>query len=212
MTQHLFWISYLAFLSIFFLKNKTYSDFIIQFGIAAEPNESQKWDTTIPDDPMLVQPNIRGTISYATAGPNTRTTQLFINTQNNQEYLDRMGFTPIGMIVPTTDGDQDAMDTIIPYIAKPKTKKDEDGIDQDHYMKYGNPWLFQHYPEVDVIINTTLITAVTEDDDDDNHGPEDHMDAIGRISPNENDGTGELRQSQTHRFQNRQYNDNDNHL
>lgn len=170
---------------------------------------------------MYVQPNLRGTISFATAGSNTRTTQLFINTQDNQEYLDHMGFTPIGMIVMNTDDDQndeDAMDTIVPYIAKPNTKAGEDGIDQGQYMKYGNHWIYQHYPEVDLIINTTVITtSITTNDNDStdvavvevvvDHEIEssssssvDSIPIIGRISSPQDD-------QQTHRFQNRQYND-----
>ena len=195
------------------------ADFIVQFGIAAAPGESTKWDTVLPDDPMYVQPNIRGTISFATAGPHTRTTQLFINTHDNQDYLDRMGFTPIGIIVQTTpddgDGDDDAMDTILPYIAKPKTKISEDGIDQDHYMKYGNHWLLQHYPEVDMILNTTLITTAELDEvdrDNEHHTNVDdidpHVHSIGRISPPE-ENPDEHDPAPTHRFQNRHYN-NDN--
>ena len=182
------------------------SGFIIQFGIASEPDETTKWDTTLPDDPMLVQPNVRGTISFATAGPNTRTTQLFINTQNNQDYLDRMGFTPIGIIL------DDAMDTIVPYIATPIVKNGQDGIDQDHYTKYGNVWLLKHYPEVDLIWNTTLLTAVNDNDnihnvhESDLDETDDHVDAIGRISPNE--AVNDPQSLSTHRFSNRQYNNN----
>jgi cyclophilin family peptidyl-prolyl cis-trans isomerase len=171
----------------------------------------------IPDDPTYVQPNVRGTISFATAGPNTRTTQLFINTNDNQDYLDAMGFTPIGMIVPTSS-DDNPMETIVPYIAKPKTKPNEDGIDQDHYMKYGNEWLLQHYPEVDMILNTTLVVvAVVMGTTEDNHKTppttKHHINSMGRISlPDENDDNNNaIILPQRHRFQNRQYNnDNDN--
>jgi cyclophilin family peptidyl-prolyl cis-trans isomerase len=201
------------------------TDFIIQFGIAATPEESQKWDVIIPDDPMYVQPNVQGTISYATAGPNTRTTQLFINLQDNQEYLDRMGFTPIGIIVVanTNETNTDPMKTVLPYIAKPNTKPDEDGIDQDHYMKYGNEWVLRHYPEVDMIINTTLVTVAVMDvvGDDVTKVPipdttnDDHVNSIGRISPpmnddDENETVSLHTRQQSHRFPNRQYNNNDN--
>ena len=47
-------------------------------------------------DPVLMS-NIVGTLSYATAGPNTRTTQLFINYVNNTR-LDPLGFAPLGKI------------------------------------------------------------------------------------------------------------------
>ncbi len=155
---------------------------------------------------MYVQSNIRGTVSFATAGPGTRTAQLFINTNDNPS-LDRMGFTPIGIIIETTPG-EDAMETVVPYIAKPNTKAGEDGIDQGEYMKYGNHWLFQHYPEVDLIINTTLITTM-DDQANPDFGDEisdEHVDLIGRISPNQDSPL-----PQTHRFHNRQYDNDANH-
>ena len=48
-------------------------------------------------DPVIVS-NTIGTISYATAGPNTRTTQLFINYINNSR-LDPLGFSPFGRLI-----------------------------------------------------------------------------------------------------------------
>lgn len=76
-------------------------DFVVQFGIAALPYESEKWNTIIPDDPVVVS-NLQWTVSYATGGPNTRTTQLFINTVNNT-YLDDYGFSPFGVVTSGYD-------------------------------------------------------------------------------------------------------------
>ena len=50
-------------------------DFVVQFGIAAEPKETEKWNTIIPDDPVLVS-NTQWRVTYATAGANTRTSQV----------------------------------------------------------------------------------------------------------------------------------------
>ena len=61
-------------------------DFVVQFGIADDPAMTRSWDRPILDDPVLTS-NTAGTIAYATAGPNTRTTQLYINYGNNS-YLD----------------------------------------------------------------------------------------------------------------------------
>jgi cyclophilin family peptidyl-prolyl cis-trans isomerase len=84
-----------------FYNNATFfrvvEDFVTQFGIAAIPAESSKWNTTIPDDPVLVS-NLQWTMSYATAGPDTRTTQLFINTVDNAR-LDAYGFAPFAVVV-----------------------------------------------------------------------------------------------------------------
>jgi peptidyl-prolyl cis-trans isomerase A (cyclophilin A) len=72
-------------------------DFIVQFGIASDPNETEKWSTTVPDDPVL-ESNLYSYVSFATAGNNTRTAQLFINTADNS-HLDALGFSPFGRII-----------------------------------------------------------------------------------------------------------------
>src|ERR1019366_122017 len=74
--------------------------FMAQFGLSPYPEVSKAWaQATIKDDPV-VQSNHRGFISFAMAGPNTRTTQVFINYGNN-ENLDRSGFSAFGTV---TDG------------------------------------------------------------------------------------------------------------
>src|SRR5436190_3220863 len=74
--------------------------FMCQFGIHGDPAVSAKWrDANITDDPVKGS-NSRGAITFATAGPNTRTTQLFINFGNNKG-LDGQGFSPFGKV---TDG------------------------------------------------------------------------------------------------------------
>ena len=81
--------------------------FMCQFGIHGDPNVSVKWRAaTIPDDPVKGN-NTRGTITFATAGPNTRTTQLFINFADNSN-LDGMGFSPFGKVT----GGMDVVDKI----------------------------------------------------------------------------------------------------
>ena len=71
--------------------------FVVQFGISPYPGVSKAWvDAVIPDDPHG-KSNTRGTVTFATAGPRTRTTQLFINLVDNQP-LDAQGFTPIGKV------------------------------------------------------------------------------------------------------------------
>src|SRR5581483_4434343 len=72
--------------------------FVVQFGISGYPDVAAHWRTkTIPDDPVK-EPNARGTVVFATAGPNTRTTQLFINLVDNT-MLDSRGFSPFGRVV-----------------------------------------------------------------------------------------------------------------
>jgi cyclophilin family peptidyl-prolyl cis-trans isomerase len=72
-------------------------NFIVQFGIPADPKN--KRPTPFKDDPVL-QTNARGTLTYATSGPNTRSTQLFINTRNGgNAFLDKQGFSPFAEVI-----------------------------------------------------------------------------------------------------------------
>lgn len=70
-----------------------------QFGIAADPKVAQSWrHRAIADDPF-VQPNVRGTIAFAWAVPNGRTTQVFINLRDNRDTHDKEPFVPFGRVI-----------------------------------------------------------------------------------------------------------------
>src|SRR3989442_1858114 len=67
--------------------------FVVQFGLPADPQVGRTWSSqALPDDPVR-QPNRRGTLAFASAGPNTRTTQVFVNLADNLR-LDALGFAP----------------------------------------------------------------------------------------------------------------------
>jgi peptidyl-prolyl cis-trans isomerase A (cyclophilin A) len=71
--------------------------FVVQFGISGYPEVSSAWESaTIPDDPVRAH-NARGAVTFATSGPNTRTTQIFVNLGANQA-LDAQGFAPFGTV------------------------------------------------------------------------------------------------------------------
>jgi cyclophilin family peptidyl-prolyl cis-trans isomerase len=74
--------------------------FVVQFGINGNPDIQSKWrSANMPDDPVRTS-NERGTVVFATAGPNSRTTQLFINTrEQGNAFLDNQGFSPIGRVI-----------------------------------------------------------------------------------------------------------------
>jgi len=121
-------------------------DFVAQFGIAADPAETAKWNTPIPDDPVVGSNTIK-TMTFATAGPNTRTTQLFINYQDNSS-LDAQGFAPFATVVS-------GWDTVL-AIFNP-TPGSSGGVSQPKYEKLGNPWLLEHYPGVSLIETAVLL-------------------------------------------------------
>jgi peptidyl-prolyl cis-trans isomerase A (cyclophilin A) len=73
--------------------------FMVQFGISSDPAANKTWsEARIQDDPAAGQSNERGKVTFATSGPDSRTTQVFINYGNNSR-LDSMGFTPFGQVV-----------------------------------------------------------------------------------------------------------------
>lgn len=77
--------------------------FIVQFGISKDPKQSELWrQLKLPDDPVK-QKNLKGYLSYAMAGPGSRTTQVFINLANNSARLDSSGFAPFARVVEGMD-------------------------------------------------------------------------------------------------------------
>ena len=126
--------------------------FMCQFGIHGDPNVSAKWRAAaIPDDPVKGS-NTRGTITFATAGPNTRTTQLFINFADNSN-LDGMGFSPFGKV---TEG-IDVVDKINGEYGEgaPRGR----GPDQGRVQGEGNTYLKKDFPNLDYIKSATILSV-----------------------------------------------------
>jgi len=122
--------------------------FVAQFGISAYPPVSAAWKSTeIKDDPVA-QSNKKGFITFATAGANTRTTQVFINMVDNGR-LDAMGFAPFGQV---TDG----MNVVGMFYDQ---YGDSAGIDQDAIEKQGKAYLDKGFPKLDIINSATLVGA-----------------------------------------------------
>jgi peptidyl-prolyl cis-trans isomerase A (cyclophilin A) len=126
--------------------------FIVQFGLSAYPPVSIAWrDTNLQDDPVA-QSNKRGYLTFATAGPNTRTTQLFINLKDNAG-LDQQGFAPFGVV------DAKGMNVVeMMYDQYASTPPDF----QDLITAEGKPYLDKNWPKLDSIKTATLIGPAPE--------------------------------------------------
>lgn len=119
--------------------------FVVQFGISGDPAVSARWrDATIADDPVT-QSNARGTLTFATAGPNTRTTQLFVNFADNRR-LDGMGFAPVGVVV-------EGMDVVDRIFAGYGESPDQGLIESR-----GTAYLAEQFPQLDSIARATIVT------------------------------------------------------
>ena len=117
--------------------------FVVQFGINKDPQVEAKWrDRAIDDDPVR-QGNRRGTITFATRGPNTRTTQLFINLGNNQG-LDGQGFAPFGEVI-------EGMDVVDRFYAGYGEAPQQPLIESQ-----GNPYLQSQFPKLDYIKTASI--------------------------------------------------------
>ena len=126
-------------------------NFMAQFGISAYPAVNAVWtNAKIKDDPVT-QSNIRGYVTFATAGANTRTTQVFINFGDNKR-LDRDGFAPFGMV---TDG-MKVVDML--YDQYGEGAPSGGGPDQSQIEKQGKSYLDKGWPKLDYIKTATIIS------------------------------------------------------
>jgi peptidyl-prolyl cis-trans isomerase A (cyclophilin A) len=125
--------------------------FIVQFGVSAFPAVTTAWaSATIKDDPKK-ESNKKGTLTFATAGPNTRSTDFFFNLKDNTP-LDGMGFTPIGMV---TEG----MDIVEGLYSGYGEMKEMGGAgpSQPLVQSQGKPYLDKNFPKLDSIKSVTVI-------------------------------------------------------
>jgi peptidyl-prolyl cis-trans isomerase A (cyclophilin A) len=124
--------------------------FMAQFGIHGDPAVSAPWrERRIPDDSVR-QSNTRGMVSFAMAGPNTRTTQLFINFGNNSA-LDAQGFSPLGRVVEGME----VVDRL--YAAYGEGAPRGAGPDQGRIQAEGNAYLEREFPKLDFIKRATIL-------------------------------------------------------
>jgi peptidyl-prolyl cis-trans isomerase A (cyclophilin A) len=125
--------------------------FVAQVGINGDPAVSRKWDKTeIRDDPVR-QSNTRGRVTFATGGPNTRTTQIFFNYSDKNARLDSKGFSPFGEVIEGMD----VLERLHSGYGEgaPQGK----GPDQERIEKEGNAYLERDFPKLDYIKTARIL-------------------------------------------------------
>lgn len=123
-------------------------NFMVQFGMNGDPGIQKDWDRNIQDDPVT-QSNKRGYVTFATSGPNSRTTQLFVNFADNS-FLDSQGFAPFGKVI-------EGMDHVDAINAEYGEQPDQGSI-----KGAGNTYLKTQFPRLDYIKKMTLVSETKE--------------------------------------------------
>jgi peptidyl-prolyl cis-trans isomerase A (cyclophilin A) len=118
---------------------------MVQFGINGDPKVQQEWREARIDDDKVTQSNKKGYITFATSGPDSRTSQVFINYKDNR-FLDSQGFAPFGKVVEGMD-----------VVEKIYSGYGEDP-DQTAIQSSGNAYLKKEFPKLDYVRKATIVT------------------------------------------------------
>ncbi len=118
-------------------------NYVVQFGLAANPAMTKKWAEYIDDDPVI-RTNRVGAVSFANSGPNTRNTQVFINLRSNQN-LDSEFFAPFGQV---TEGMENVEKLYKGYANAPN---------QEQITNRGNAYLKATFPNLDFIRKAAIL-------------------------------------------------------
>jgi peptidyl-prolyl cis-trans isomerase A (cyclophilin A) len=118
-------------------------DFMVQFGIHGDPAIQKNWANANIQDDSKSQSNKKGFVTFATRGPNTRTTQIFINYKDNG-FLDSQGFTPFGQVVTGME--------VVEKINNQYGEKPNQGSIQSE----GNAYLNKDFPKLDFVKKATI--------------------------------------------------------
>jgi peptidyl-prolyl cis-trans isomerase A (cyclophilin A) len=126
--------------------------FVVQFGLSPNPRYNAVWGKAALKDDPVTQSNLTGSLTFATAGPNTRTTQVFVNLADNTR-LDGMGFAPFGKVVEGIGVVQKL------YSGYGEGAPQGNGPDQGQIEKEGETYLAKGFPKLDKIKLATIVTT-----------------------------------------------------
>lgn len=130
----------------------------IQFGINGDPQIAKAWRSrTFPDDPFK-QSNVRGTVAFAFAQPNGRTTQIFFNMGDNSPTHDKEPFVPFGRVLGAGMAVAEALNA--------EHREGPGGIragKQDPFFEGGTAWVDRQFPRLDVIKRARVISPAVRD-------------------------------------------------
>lgn len=119
--------------------------FMAQFGVNGNPRKANMWrKERLEDDPVKVS-NKRGYLTYASAGPNSRTTQMFFNTGTKNKFLDKQGFAPFAEVLKGMD----VIDRI--------NHRHGEEPDQSMMMQSGNLYLDSEFRDLSTIISAKIV-------------------------------------------------------
>jgi peptidyl-prolyl cis-trans isomerase A (cyclophilin A) len=125
--------------------------FMAQFGIHGNPEVNKVWrEASIKDDPV-VKSNLRGWVTYAMRGPNTRTTQLFINYADKNKMLDGQGFSPFGQVVEGME----VVDKL--YSGYGEGAPRGSGPNQMRIQSEGNAYLSKEFKDLDYVKSARIV-------------------------------------------------------
>ena len=125
--------------------------FMAQIGIHGKPELNTLWrEQHIADDPVK-KSNLRGFVTFATAGPGTRTTQFFVNYADGNSRLDTMGFAPFGQV---TSG-MEIVEAL--YADYGEGAPQGRGPNQGRIQNEGNAYLLRDFPQLDYVKEATIL-------------------------------------------------------
>jgi peptidyl-prolyl cis-trans isomerase A (cyclophilin A) len=129
-------------------------NFVVQFGVPADTLVTRTWQSRRISDDSVKRENVRGTLSFASGGPNTRTTQLFINLKDNKR-LDPLGFSVVAEVV----AGMTVVDSL--YMGYGEAAPRGKGPSQARIAKEGEGYLARDFPLLDKIVEARVVQRWT---------------------------------------------------